>query len=158
MTISTTAKPLQNASLRSSLPPKEESSKDGYRMRDGKPMAEPVQHCDTMIDAITALQACFCDQPEVYISGNDFLRFVEEDRTACLSPDCYIVFGAAPKPPRLNSKIWEEEPRPAVVFERASTETRHVDAGKKYQIYRDILKVPEYYRFDPTGSCLKPKL
>ena len=39
-----------------------------------------------------------------------------------------------------------------------SKDTWRVDAEKKYVIYRDILKVSEYYRFDPKGEYLHPKL
>ena len=158
MTILTKAKPLRKAALRSPLPTKDQSDDDGYMMSDGEPMAESHEHQEAMNYAIFALRTRFQLQPDVYIMGNDFLHYKEGDRTAYISPDCYVVFGMTPKPPRQNFKIWEEGISPAVVFEMTSKETWRVDEGKKYLTYRDILKVSEYYRFDPKGEYLTPKL
>ncbi len=39
-----------------------------------------------------------------------------------------------------------------------SPSTRKEDLTKKFAIYRDILRVPEYFLFDPKDQYLKPRL
>src|SRR5262249_38720947 len=36
--------------------------------------------------------------------------------------------------------------------------TRNEDRRKKHQLYRDVLKVKEYFLFDPDGDYLSPRL
>ncbi len=154
----TETKPLLKASLLSPLPERDQCDEEGYILSDGKPMAETREHMEAMIYAIFALRTRFLNQPDVYVMGNDFLHFRKDNRTAYLSPDCSVVFGGTPKPSRPNFKIWEEGVTPLVIFEMTSTGTRHEDERKKYEIYRDLLKVSEYYRFDSKGEYLKPRL
>jgi hypothetical protein len=45
-----------------------------------------------------------------------------------------------------------------VVIEITSKTTRREDQQKKWQLYRDVLQVPEYFQFDPTEDYLKPPL
>jgi hypothetical protein len=47
---------------------------------------------------------------------------------------------------------------PEVVIEVTSPSTRHEDQGKKRKIYRDLLKVHEYFLFDPLDEYLDPVL
>ena len=122
------------------------------------PMAETDKHQDAMFYAIFALKMHFQSRPDVYVSGNNFVHFVEGDRNRHLSPDCYVVFGARSKGPRDNFKTWEEGASPAVVFEFTSEKTRREDIGSKRKDYEQFLKTPEYYLFDPKGEYLKPRL
>lgn len=46
---------------------------DFYPVSDGKPMAETEKHRDLMIYFITAMQRHFAEDPNVYVSGNNFL-------------------------------------------------------------------------------------
>jgi hypothetical protein len=45
-----------------------------------------------------------------------------------------------------------------VVIEITSKTTRREDQRKKRLLYRDVLKLPEYFRFDPPEDYLKPSL
>jgi len=45
-----------------------------------------------------------------------------------------------------------------VVIEITSKSTRREDRKKKWELYRDVLEVPEYFQFDPTEDYLKPPL
>jgi hypothetical protein len=47
---------------------------------------------------------------------------------------------------------------PDVVVEITSRTTRRENQKKKWVLYRDVLKVPEYFQFDPTRDYLKPPL
>jgi Uma2 family endonuclease len=83
--------------------------------------------------------------------------FVEGDRRPHLSPDVFVVKGA-PKHKRLYYLMWEEKKGPDVVIELTSKSTRNEDLKKKFGLYQDLLKVSEYFLFDPLGDYLKPAL
>ncbi len=44
------------------------------------------------------------------------------------------------------------------MIEVTSKTTRREDQTKKRELYRDVLRVPEYVLFDPIGDYLKPRL
>ena len=44
------------------------------------------------------------------------------------------------------------------MIEVTSSSTRSEDVKKKFQLYRDILRVQEYFLFDPSGDYLDPPL
>ncbi len=44
------------------------------------------------------------------------------------------------------------------MIELTSKSTRREDLGNKLAIYRDVLKVREYFLFDPYGESLQPPL
>jgi hypothetical protein len=68
-----------------------------------------------------------------------------------------VVKGASPGL-RLNYLIWEEGKSPNVVVEITSSSTRREDLKKKFEVYRDEMKVSEYFLFDPKNEYLKPQL
>ena len=64
-----------------------------------------------------------------------------------------------PKEPlRDNYLVWKEGKAPDFVTEITSKSTKHEDEKTKREIYRDILKVSEYFLFDPTEDYLDPPL
>jgi Uma2 family endonuclease len=129
-----------------------------YPTSDGKPMAETDKHCDLMIYAREALKVYYADRPDVYVSGNNFLYYQEGDPKKRVSPDCYVVFGVDMRQ-RDSYKAWEEGGKlPDVVFEFTSRKTRKEDTHTKRPLYEEVLKVKEYFLFDPTGDYLKPRL
>src|SRR5262250_931735 len=106
---------------------------EGYLVSDGLPMAEHDIHRELMLYSINALDLFF-DQPDIYVSGNNFIHYREGDRTRYVSPDCYVVFGVE-KRLRDNFKIWQEGGhRPAVVFEFTSRKTRKEDEEVKFPL------------------------
>jgi Uma2 family endonuclease len=68
-----------------------------------------------------------------------------------------VVFGV-PKMDRLNYLTWEEGKGPDVVIELTSKTTRREDVTTKFELYRDVLKVKEYFLFDPFEDYLSPSL
>jgi Uma2 family endonuclease len=129
-----------------------------YPTRDGKPMAETDTHRDLGIYVIEALKAHFVDDPTVYVSGNNFIFWEEGNPAARISPDAYVVFGAGMRK-RDSFMAWREGDRlPDVVFEFTSRKTRREDTDRKWPLYEQTLRVPEYFLFDPTGDYLKPRL
>jgi Uma2 family endonuclease len=129
-----------------------------YPVSDGKPMAETEKHLLLMLYCIGVLKNYFAARTDVYVVGNNFLYWEEGNPKARISPDCYVVFGVE-KWIRDSYKVWEEGGRlPSVVFEFTSKKTRHEDVKKKRPLYEQVLKVAEYFQFDPTGDYLKPRL
>lgn len=128
-----------------------------YPTSDGRPMAETDLHRDLMVDLIQTLQEYYTDDPDVYVSGNLLLYYVEGDRRRHLSPDVFVVKGV-PKKRRRYYLLWEEGRGPDVVIELTSASTRDEDVAHKMGLYRDVLKVPEYFLFDPNLEYLDPAL
>ena len=128
-----------------------------YPTGDGKPMAETDVHRDDMVDLIQMLKDDFADHPDVFVSGNLLMFYVEGDRRKHISPDVFVVRGVEKKD-RGHYLIWKEGKAPDLVIELTSKTTRREDQSKKKELYRTVLKVPEYFQFDPTEDYLKPPL
>ncbi len=129
-----------------------------YPVSDGKPMAETDKHFDLMVYTKTALQVRHADQPDVYVSGNNFLYYQEGAPKKRVSPDCYVVFGV-PNHQRDSYMSWREGGKlPSVVFEFTSAKTSSDDVNIKRPLYENVLRVDEYFLFDPTGDYLNPRL
>jgi Uma2 family endonuclease len=129
-----------------------------YPESDGKPMAENSEHRDAMTYAIQAAQEIFDNTAYVWISGNDFVYYVEGDPTKRVSPDCYVVLGV-PRRARRSFKVWEEGGKiPNIVFEFTSRKTARQDREEKFDLYERELRIPEYFLFDPLSEYLRPRL
>lgn len=129
-----------------------------YPTEDGKPMAETDRHIELAVYFRQAMKRRYQDRPDVYVAGNNFIYYVQGDPKKCVSPDLYLVFGVSSKL-RDCYKSWEEGGRlPDVVFEFTSKKTRREDVFKKRPLYESILRVKEFFQFDPTGDYLKPEL
>jgi Uma2 family endonuclease len=130
-----------------------------YPESDGEPMGETIQHRDATIDLIQALQDWFADDPLAYVSGDEFLYYVEGRPDLVVSPDVWCVRGIDKTVLRPIYKTWLEGGKgPDLVVEMTSPSTRRVDRGKKYRIYQDDLKVRECFLFDPLDEYLDPVL
>jgi Uma2 family endonuclease len=131
-------------------------SRNTYPSSDGRPMAETDFHRQLMTALIEAIEDRFLNDTDAYVSGNLLLFYEEGNKRRHVSPDVFVVFGV-PKRPRLNYLLWEESRGPNVVIELTSASTRKEDTRTKFALYRDVLKVPEYFLFDPFGDYLKPR-
>jgi Uma2 family endonuclease len=129
-----------------------------YPTSDGKPMGETDLHRQDMIDVIEVLEDYFAADPWVYVSGNLLLFYERGNRRKHISPDAFVVRGVPKLPRRDYYLLWEEGKSPDVVIEITSKTTRREDQKKKREIYREILKVTEYFQFDPTRDYLRPPL
>ena len=128
-----------------------------YPTSDGKPMAETDVHRDLMMDLIRTLEAHFAAEPMVYVSGNLMLFYEEGNKRKHISPDVFVVRGIA-KGLRDYYLTWEEGRGPDVAIELTSKSTRSEDVKKKMALYRDVLRIPEYFLFDPFRDYLKPPM
>jgi len=129
-----------------------------YPSSDGKPMAETDWHRDLMLTLIQTLEIHFRADPEVYVSGNLLVFYEPGNKRRHISPDVLVVRGVPKTPKRLNYLTWEEGKAPDVVIELTSKTTRSEDVRKKKDLYRDVLRIPEYFLFDPLQDYLKPSM
>jgi len=120
-------------------------------------MAETDLHRELMIAIIKTLQHWFGSQPMVYVSGNLLLYYVMGNKRKHVAPDVFVVKGV-PKKLRECYLLWEEGKSPNAVIELTSSSTMKEDTDKKFRLYRDVLKVREYFLFDPKGDYLTPRL
>jgi hypothetical protein len=87
-----------------------------------------------------------------------FLYYVKGDRTKAVSPDVMVVKGVGKHKYRDVFKTWEERRRPSAIIEVTSRKTRREDQKDKFLLYRDELRVKEYFLFDPRADYLKQAL
>jgi hypothetical protein len=59
---------------------------------------------------------------------------------------------------RDNYLIWEEPRGPEFIIELTSPSTANVDRTTKIDLFRDVLKVREYFLFDPREKAQEPRL
>jgi len=126
-----------------------------YPTRDGKPMAETDVHLLLMLTVIPTLRQFFQPLRFVYVGGNMLVFYERGNKRKHVAPDVFVVHGV-PNRQRDNYLIWEEGKAPQLVIEFTSKSTRHEDTAKKLALYRDVLKVKEYFLFDPRNEYLDP--
>jgi hypothetical protein len=127
-----------------------------YPTSDGRPMAETDLHRDEIVDGIETLRMFFAGQ-RVYVSGNILLYYKPGNKRRHVSPDLLVAKGLSPTR-RDYYLLWEEGKPPDVVVEYTSESTQQEDIEGKFAIYRDQVKVPEYFLFDPRAEYLNPPL
>lgn len=128
-----------------------------YPSSDGRPMAETPVHRDAMIDAILVLAKHFAKRPDVYVSGNMLLYYVEGEPRKCVAPDVFVVVGASRDEDRDTYLLWREPKAPDFVLEVTSKSTRRNDQVTKRTLY-ESLGVAEYFLYDPRAEYLNPPL
>jgi Uma2 family endonuclease len=130
---------------------------NGYPTRDGRPMGETDWHLNVIFDLSERLRRRYEAEEFVYVGRDLLVCYEEGNRNRHLSPDVFVVRGV-PKYDRGNYLIWQEGRAPEVVFEITSKSTRREDETTKFELYRDVLGVKEYYLFDPLEEYLDPRL
>jgi len=111
-------------------------------------MAETERHRDLMIGLLHALKEHFRKKRRVYVTGNIFVYYRDENgELQPVSPDIFVVRGVAKKERRIY-KIEDEGKAPEMVIELISRATTVEDHVTKRHIYAQ-LGVKEYFIFDP---------
>lgn len=129
-----------------------------YRFSGPRTMPETEWHRDLMLQLIATLKAHFADDPNVYVSGDMFVHYEPGNKRRHVAPDVFAVRGVRKDGQRPNYLVWEEGRAPEMVIELASDSTHANDTGKKFRLYRDVLKVKEYFLFDRKEINLTPSL
>jgi Uma2 family endonuclease len=128
-----------------------------YPTSDGRPMAETDWHRKLMTNLIETLTAFFVAAPRVYVSGNLLVFYEPGNRRRHVAPDVFVVRGVA-KHDRPNYLVWRERKAPEFVIELTSSTTRREDVAQKFALCRDVLRVREYFLFDPFEDYLDPPM
>jgi Uma2 family endonuclease len=124
-------------------------------LEDFEPMPEGDKQRRNLSYATEALKLWFEEVPDVYVSGNLFIRYEEDGAEKRVAPDIFVIFGTS-KEDRVSYTVWEEEDKvPDFVLELTSKGTVTKDRKENPLIYRD-LGVKEYFQYDPSGTSLKP--
>ncbi len=129
-----------------------------YPTSDGKPMAETALHWQVMVDTVETMRDHFVEGPQVLVGGNLLLFYEEGNRRKHVAPDAFMARGVPKFPLRDYYLAWKEGKPPDVVIEITSKTTKREDQKTKRVLYRDVLKISEYFQFDPTEDYLKPSL
>ena len=127
-----------------------------YPSSDGEALAESDFQFTPLTYVRNALRHYYRDRRDVYVSGNLLLYYEEANPAAKVAPDVFVVIGA-PSHDRSSYLLWDEPKAPDWVLEVTSHGTEHKDRGEKRALYRE-LGVAEYWRYDPTGDYLEPRL
>jgi Uma2 family endonuclease len=131
-----------------------------YPDSDGKPMGETPRHIKNIMDLYQTIDVYLVNDPQAFVAADIMLYYVEGNPRKHLSPDVFVTW-RIPKhivPERRLYLTWKEGKGPDLVIEVTSKSTRHEDLVKKFEIYRDILRVKEYFLFDPYAEYLDPPL
>lgn len=130
-----------------------------YADGDGEPMAESPAHLFCMSYGFFALKSFYASDPNVWVTGNNFIYYEPNNPRVRVSPDLYVVVGVPKNAPRTSFVTWREGGKmPSIVFEFTSKKTKDEDITRKRELYEQVLRVPEYILFDPTGDFLTPPL
>jgi Uma2 family endonuclease len=127
-----------------------------YPESDGKPVAETDIHRQLLFDLIFTLENFFRAQPDVYVSGNLLIHYVEGNPKKRVAPDVFVARGVK-KGERRIYKLWEEGVTPQVVIELTSRQTWREDLQEKWRLYEQ-LGMEEYFIFDPEYDYLDDPL
>jgi Uma2 family endonuclease len=109
-----------------------------------------------MFDLIESLKIFYQGQ-RVYVSGDLLIFYRPGNKRKRVAPDVFVVKGIDPRP-RDKYILREEGKAPDVVIGVTSESTRKQDLKVKFALYRDVLRVHEYFLFDPRSEYLKPPL
>ncbi|MBC8123298.1 MAG: Uma2 family endonuclease, partial [Gemmatimonadaceae bacterium] len=94
---------------------------------------------------------------DFYVSGNLTVYYSLNQRKSedFRGPDFFVVLGTERRE-RRSWAVWQEGGKlPNVIVEILSSSTAAIDRGLKKQIYQDVLRVPNYFWFDPITLELK---
>ena len=124
-----------------------------YPSKDGIPMPDAMHQEPHYVEILATLKTFFNARPDVLVSGDTFIYYVEGDPNTKLSPDCYIAFGVDDEEVRKDDSyiVWRAGKAPDFALEIASKSTWRRDQNEKRDEYARI-GIAEYWRFDPTGG------
>jgi Uma2 family endonuclease len=119
---------------------------------DGMPM-ETQRHALQLQLLMDPLRLYWADRQDVFVGGNMFVYFsLEQVRNRDFrGPDFFVALDV-PRRERKSWIVWQEGKGPDVVIELLSESTAAQDKGEKKEIYQNLLRVPEYFWFDPFSG------
>ena len=127
-----------------------------YPEEDGEPMAVSDLHRRILMRTLQVFDEHFKQNPEVYVSGDILMYYVEGDPRKSVSPDVLVAFGLGKKP-RRNYLVWVEGKVPDFAMEFSSKNTYQNDLGRKMELYAS-LGIRDYFLSDIEGLYLPAPL
>lgn len=123
---------------------------------DGIPMETEWQVRETSL-LIDSVDNHYEGRDDYYVGGNMFIYFSEKQARDkdFRGPDFFFVKNTNRFPIREYWCAWLEDGKlPDAIIELLSKTTRDVDFGEKKDIYQQIMKVGEYFCYDPDEEKL----
>lgn len=116
---------------------------------DGEPM-ETWRHVCQMLLLVESLTLHWNQRQDFFVGGNMFVYYLKDGHTRheALGPDVFVALDV-PRRERKSWVVWQEGKGPDVVIELLSESTASRDRGEKKRIYQDVLRVAEYFWYDP---------
>lgn len=117
---------------------------------DGEPM-ESKDHRWQM-NLLCEVFTMAIGRDDAWVGGNEALYYsaLQVKRNDFKAPDVFVVLDAIDNPGRKSWVVWEEDGRtPNIVIELLSESTEANDRGAKKRIYERVLRVPDYFVYDP---------
>ena len=125
-----------------------------YPESDGKPMAENTLQFEWIALIKLNLEACFAQQPDVFIAADLFWYPVEGDGGIRVAPDVMVALGR-PKGHRGSyMQFFEDNIAPQVIFEILSPGNTRAEMARKLKFYTTY-GAQEYYVYDPDRNKLE---
>ena len=120
---------------------------------DGEPMETPNHRWQMNLLCEVFEHAARANGHEnAFVGGNMAFCYssLQINRNDFESPDVFVVLDAIDNPDRPSWVLWEEDQRtPNVVVELLSPTTEKNDRGPKFRVYEQLLKVDNYFLYDP---------
>lgn len=116
-----------------------------------EPPLETDLHLQQIIPLLECLNWWWHDRNNFYASANTTIYFTDKQlkNGDFREPDFFVVLGVERRP-RKSWMVWAEDGKtPNVIVEVFSETTAATDRSLKKQIYQDVLKVYDYFWFDP---------
>ncbi len=95
---------------------------------------------------------------DAFVAGNMALYYsaLQARNNDFKAPDVFVVLDTDPDPSRKSWVVWEEDGRtPNIVVELLSETTEKNDRGPKFRVYERVLRVPDYFIYDPIDFRLE---
>ncbi len=131
-------------------------TEDDLPYDDGEPV-ESHKHRLQQALSTDPLERRWAGRDDYFIGANQALYYsaLQEKRNDFRAPDVMIMLDV-PHRSRKSWVIWQEDGKgPDLVLELLSPTTEAVDRGDKMRIYATLLKVPEYFLYDPDSAVLE---
>ncbi len=122
---------------------------EGYPSEDEDPMPAGEFHGMQMHTLFDQFLRYFQAHPHIHVSMDNFIYYREGDLRKVVSPDVYVVLGAARLPLRRSFYTWAEGTVPTAVFEFLSDATGAQDRDEKIEVYLRDIGVAEYFIHQP---------
>jgi Uma2 family endonuclease len=124
---------------------------------DGEPM-DSIWHRDCMMLLISVVAHHCRDRNDYLVGGNNFIYFNPDQirNMDYRGPDFFYVKDRVDRTrKRKYWAVWKENGRvPDVIIELLSPSTEREDRTTKFTIYEQVLRVPEYFMYDPETHTL----